>query len=364
MNNNKHESLFRKIITSPYFGWIHSACLLLVLVFLFTYVSFAWLRREWTPYVYEEGITVSTSGSLAFQLVDSSEASTGMSINNILKLNDEFVLKPVSSVTGKSDDFFTRNQDAGVGHEKYQYLNIQDYIKSGDTPTATTYSQMGIENGYIEFQLSLIAPEDEEGLDRYIYIHDDSEINVSSNTPADQRDVLNCIRVSITIQGGTVEGESGKTYIFAANQVSVHTGVYNEYNTVSKLRYLDGVDYYDSYTNETTYKEKEFITIPGKADPQKIVVGPEAAFGGAVEFMHFDDLNGGEYGIVDGENKLIAPNSAKTLFSMNSSITQNPTITVRIWAEGTHPDCNDDISGAQIDLKLQFASFTQERSQN
>ena len=154
MNNDKHTSMFDKIITSRYFGWIRSACLLLVLVFMLTYVSFAWLRRNWTPYVEENGIKVSTSGSLAFKLVDYDDANVGMSINSILKLGENFVLKPVSNVSGRSEDFFVRNADEGVGKEKYEHLNVQDYVKlTNDTLSSKTYSQMGIENGYIEREM-------------------------------------------------------------------------------------------------------------------------------------------------------------------------------------------------------------------
>lgn len=369
MNKDKHTSIFHKIITSQYFGWIRSACLLLVLVFMFTYVSFAWLRREWTPYVYEDGITISTSGSLAFKLIDSdsSTATTGMSINKILKLGEDFVLKPVSNVSGRSEDFFVRNADEGVGNEKYQHLNVQDYVQlTNDTVSSKTYSQMGIENGYIEFQLSLIAPDDEENLDRYIYIHNDSSIVISANTP-DKVAVLDCVRVSITIQAGTVEGVSGKTFIFAPDGVQSHSGVNNEYDPMADSnqyhrRYMDGVDYYSSYIDENNYKVNDKIEVNGKE--KDIVIDSSQAANGTVYFHHFKDLNGGTYGEVDGDMTLVTKDTNKTLFSMNSSITENPTITVRIWVEGTHPSCSDDISDAQIDLKLQFSSFTAERQQN
>ena len=367
--NNKRTSIFHKIITSQYFGWIRSACLLLVFVFLFTYASFAWLRREWTPYVHEEGITVSTSGSLAFQLVDSGQATTGMSINKILKLGDDFVLKPVSNVSGMSNDFFSINSDEGVGKEVYEYLDVQNYLGLSETASAKAYSQMGIDNGYIEFQLALIAPEDEPGYDRYIYIHEDSYIAVSSNT-LDQEEVVECVRVSVTIQGGTVQAES-KTFVFAADikdaqnnyKVKSHSGLYNG-KTLDDKRYMDGVDFYDSYTDENTNEPKEKISVNGQE--QNIVIDSSESYTGVPTFGYFKDYNGGIYGDVNGEHKLVTSDTKKALFAMNSSIATNPTITVRIWVEGTHPSCTDAISDAQIDLKLQFSSFTapSENAQN
>ena len=367
MNNDKHTSMFDKIITSRYFGWIRSACLLLVLVFMLTYVSFAWLRRNWTPYVEENGIKVSTSGSLAFKLVDYDDANVGMSINSILKLGENFVLKPVSNVSGRSEDFFVRNADEGVGKEKYEHLNVQDYVKlTNDTLSSKTYSQMGIENGYIEFQLSLIAPDDEPNLDRYIYIHDDSKIDISTNTPDDKADVLKCVRVSITIDTGTVEGETGKTYILAVDTVDNHSGVNNEYDPIEtngyNNRYMDGVYYYSSYVDEENNTLNTKIEVGGKE--KNIVIDSNDAKYSKPTFCHIEDLNGGTYEGEGEDKKLVTPNKNKTLFSMNSSITENPTITIRIWVEGTHPDCSDAIADAQIDLLLKFSSFTEERQQN
>ena len=61
-----------------WFAIVRPVTLLFMMVFLFSYVSYAWMRREWTPYIEQEGITISTSGSLVFQL-DNNQGGTGMS---------------------------------------------------------------------------------------------------------------------------------------------------------------------------------------------------------------------------------------------------------------------------------------------
>ena len=54
---------------------------LTVMVMMFTYVSYSWIRREWTPYIEQSNIMITTGGSLMFQF--GKENTSGKTINDI-----------------------------------------------------------------------------------------------------------------------------------------------------------------------------------------------------------------------------------------------------------------------------------------
>ena len=320
-------------------GWMtimRPATLLFIMVLLFSYVSYAWMRREWTPYVEQEGITISTSGSLVFQL-DNNQGGTGMSINKILELDDDFVLKPVSNLTGRSEDFFTLNMTGGEGNEKYQHLRP---ATSGSS--SADYTSLGVENGYIEFKMALFSPET-NGETRYIYIHPDSHIELNKINP--NSNVINCIRVSITLYDQT---SAGKTIIFIPDGITAHnvtgyspafhSGVNTKQNE-DKTYVMDTINYYSNPANKivATKNGDDYIVIPTQT-----------------EVAYLKDYMGG----FDTEPDAGSPSENNTLFTLTDN--DQVWVTIRIWAEGTHPDCTEEIAGAQINLKLKFGAAVKE----
>ena len=304
--------------------------LLLTALILFTYVSFAWLRREWTPYVEQSNITIATGGSLVFEFEGESGASTGKSINEILGLTKEFVLKPVSSQNGGADSFFTLDLQHGAGLETYRHLDVSDYQNDP--------IKMGIENGYIEFQMMLYSPDSSNTI-RYVYIHPESHIRFSEGGEAEQADAIKCIRMSVTLNS------SGETWIFGADGVTAHSGVNAVYDDVNQRYVMDGVNYYLNYNGDNV-AQSEIMTTWEEYD----VVAPSD------HFKEISEFDGGEY---DENGTLVSRDPSQTLFPLTSGDnTTKRWITVRIWAEGSDPHCTDKISGAQIDLKLKFSSFT------
>ena len=334
MENNDAKVKLGHHRISKWFAFVRPTALLLIMVFLFTYVSFAWMRREWTPYVYQEGIKIATSGSLVFELQDAPDGttSTGMNINEILKMED-FVLKPVSNMNGASDGFFNLNMTSGAGNETYNYLDVKDY--------GNDYMEMGKENGYIEFKLMLYSPSTDGT--RYVYIHPDSKIKISDNTAEEKKSAINCVRVSVTLA-------DQRTFIFVPDGVdpSEHMGV-NDYPLQNGFL-MDGV------ALSTTQ-----VTPPGESEPVDVVKAPDSP---GVVVGHFSDYIGGTY--TDG--LLTAPDTSKALFPLISdgeSGTVEHWITIRVWAEGSHEDCTDEIAAdAEIDLMLRFSSFTVNESAN
>ncbi|MBE6592729.1 MAG: hypothetical protein E7642_01900 [Ruminococcaceae bacterium] len=326
-----------------WFAFVRPTLLLLITVFLFTYVSFAWMRREWTPYVAQDGITIATGGSLAFQLDENAEVTTVTTINDILKVKN-FVLKPVSNLNGKSDSFFALDLQKAVGQETYEKLNVSDY--GGD------YTKMGVENGYIEFQLMLYSA-DSANKERYVYIDCDeksgSYIRISDNTP-EQAQVLECIRVSLTTK-------DGRTWIFApeiknengGQKVTAHQGVNLAPKADGTGYLMDGVKYYDNYDPEAAVNSP--LLNYGGQDIVKNYVPEENTTDMGLHY--FSDYSGKD------EN---GNSTEKALFQIHSGEATKEWLTIRIWAEGTHGKCDKLIAGSQIDLKLKFSSFTVDAS--
>ena len=151
---------------------------------------------------------------------------------------------------------------------------------------------------------------------------------------------MNCIRVSITIYD---QVNAGKTIVFVPNNISSHetkdgtVTLHSGVNTkqVDEKYIMDGVDYYSdpSSKTEAVKNGEDYIVIPWLTD----VTTLNTYMGG------FD---------TNAENG--NPTQENTLFALTDS--NQVWVTIRIWAEGTHPDCTEEIAGAQINLKLKFGA--------
>lgn len=357
MKRNEETSQSVRKKSMRWFAFMRPVALLLVMVFLCTYVTYAWLRRDWTPTIQQDGITIATGGSLVFQLEDNS-VGTVMSINDVLKL-DDFVLKPVSNRHGTSDGFFTLDMSGGDGFEKYKYLDVNQYQTNSDN-----YSKMGIDNGYIEFKVALVAPGNQN---RYVYI--DTSTNEDTNAPyseirfnsaageadATDQETAKCIRVSVTV---STAGSPAKTFIFLSDQSEIgrHTGVDDK---ASDGKYvMDGKYYHQMNDAGTPVVDANGRFVPetqdyelGSEDQAKIVKAP---IDSNTKVAHFTDYNG--YNDETDEK-----DTTKALCELVGG--QQTWLTIRVWAEGTDPICTEDIAGNQIDLRIRFSSYPADQSE-
>ena len=154
------------------------------------------------------------------------------------------------------------------------------------------------------------------------------------------------LRVSITIISQT---EAGKTIIFVADGTETHdvagygSAVHSGVNNVNSdgVYLMDGKNYYSDPVNET---------IAEKYDDQYVVVPTTTTVANLKDYMGGFDTN------PDGG----APNETNTLFALNGS--NQVWVTIRIWAEGTHPNCTEEIAGSQINLKLKFGAAEVEQA--
>ena len=299
---------------------------------LFTYVSYSWIRREWTPYIEQDKIMITTGGSLMFQF--GAENTSGKTINDILGASfNDFKLHPVSNCTGKTEDFFVVVTQGAEGEEYYKYLDPDDY---------TTATVMGNANGYLEFDFTLYAPEDETSSLRYVYL-EEAYIRDAKDKADDPetKQYAQAVRVSITFKNQTIifadtydqweTDENGK-------QFTTKSAVTNSKNSSGNY-VMDGQYFYTQKTNAEGNVElierTNWDDNPAN-DSSKIVTDTRVE--------HFSNY--------DGKNS----DPQKALF--NISGTEPVKLTIRVWVEGTDGACETSIAGGEIDLLLKFGSFT------
>jgi len=308
----------------------------LVLVTVLTYVSYSWIKREWTPNIKQEGIKIVAGDSLTFIFEDENGSnveidSQGKTVNELLGMTD-FTLKSVSNFSGESNDFF-RLQYSTKG-EKYALFDhlsrIEDAGNYIDDDVA--YREMGKANGYIEMKFTVQVPETASAsVVKGIFLHEDSLLANGANTNLDSLGGVNpilALRMSVTVHEYYPEGYTvrDKTVIFAADE---RAGVLHE-----------------AVTNELTQGDKYL------ADGGTMYTW--------INGVPTDERNAELIKTGDNLLKLSErmPASGTPLFTMTGG--ESKEITVRIWLEGEDPDCLNAISGQEIDLMLKFCARTVE----
>lgn len=303
---------------------------IVIMVVLFTYVSYSWIRREWTPYIEQNNIMITTGGSLMFQFGE--ENTSGKTINDILGAEfADFKFNPVSNCTGESYDFFTVNNQGAEGTEYYQYIDPKNHTDS---------KLVGLNHGYLEFDFTLYAPEDELNVTRYVYL-EEAYIRDSRENDTDPitKNFAKAIRVSVTFDDKTIifadidgawETENGRQYLSS-------TAVTNKKDNSDKF-IMDGQKFYKENRDENGNLVER--TNWDDTENTDTLILQETTL------EHFSNYNG-------GTNK---NDHNKALFAISGS--DPKTITIRVWVEGTDPACAPAIAGGEIDLLLKFSSFT------
>ncbi|MBE6540162.1 MAG: hypothetical protein E7674_05445 [Ruminococcaceae bacterium] len=314
-----------------------SLIMILVMLVMMSYVSYSWIKREWAPSIKQDGITITTNGSLVLNLGSGEGYEEEQTINEILGV-DSFILQPVSNSSGESDDFFTLDFGGGPGNEMYVWLNRNDY---------GSYSNMGAENGYIEFQFTLCAPSASEVKTyRYVYIDcdDDSENPESYITSTGA--ASKALRMSISFSEGATKvfGTYTKEELEEMKRENKPLQAITNDTNDNGLHIADKALYYAQYseTNEEDCIVAETIR-KNSGDTGK-------ALHEEVNLLTFSDCNGKD------ENGNWNPNNALVVIEEGKNA-KATTVTVRIWVEGADPNCIGEISGQQINLKLKFGSF-------
>ncbi len=308
--------------------------MILLTAVLLTYVSYSWIKRDWSPRIEQSGITIATGNTLSF--VFDETATMEKTLDELLGVQD-FKLKSVSNATGRSGDFFSLSVSAsGNEYATLHHISRND-IANPPNDASLLNTELGKQFGYVDLQFTVQAPNNDtnEGT-RYVYIDPSSVIENVGDV-----DVISAIRISITLSSGTGDVVQGTTYILGATS-KIHQGISNQaLPGSSTVKYaMDGVLRYTGYTPEGVLIPASEVIHDGVSYP--IVQNYENNGG---RLYTFADFNGGE-----NQN-----DPTKTLFPLEDG--QQQTLTVRIWAEGEDPNCSSIISGKAFNLKLKFSAM-------
>lgn len=307
----------------------------LVLVFLLSYATFAWMKRDWTPTLTQENVKIIAGSSLTFVYIDPDKDENNYdistaSVNSLLGIKN-FAFKSVSNSTGKSDDFFGLRYGTSPDLDAFDYLDVANDVSKDNDVYGNKYTALGLTHGYIEMKFKVSADID---IDKKQGIYLDSSSMISGVDPqnANHTKAANAMRVSVTIHAA--EGEADKEYVFAKAD-TVHNGIMADYR--------DGVGHvaHGKYKSEQDkYMGAEPITVVA-LDKLKYNAEDPNALDYAEEYYFFNVNE------TTGDSDVF-------LFDLAGKTERE--ITVRIWLEGTDSDCTDEISDSALNLFLKFTA--------
>ena len=299
--------------------------LALVLLFLLSYATYAWMKRDWKPTVHQENVKIVAGSSLTFIYgVDEIE---DIPVNKLLNM-DEFVFKSVSNASGESDHFFALNYSPqGEIHDTFNHLDENDIINDYDTFYSNIYTALGRSCGYVELQFKIASAAQGDVYDKEIYLDKESGISGTVVEGDNEATKLNAqaaeaVRISITLHETATEPE--QTTVFAKSTTS-HKAITKE--RVDGYGYIaDGAPRYDTSKNPPILAE----TVSNK------YLAEAAALFETKTIKTFESFE------------------TDPLFTLKRG--EQRTITVRIWLEGEDANCTDAIAGSAIDLLLKFSA--------
>ena len=318
MNTQKSEK--KKI---NWFKTVRPIALILVLILLLSYSTFAWMKRDWTPTIRESGVRIVAGSSLVFLF--KGEEVKDASINELLE-TESFAFKSVSNCSGLSEDFFALNYSPkGTYFDKFNHLSPEKELSEEDQ----SYTLLGKKYGYVDLEFMVRAPEGEGA--KQIRLSNESKIDAYNNSEKGAN-AVKAMRVSITVPNtDTTDTTDVKTIIFTTRKDEsenlVHKGITN---VVNGGKYLaDGIQRYDS--------SKQLVTKIGEHD---LVVAPSSPT--VLRYLP-------EAGTV------AADDAVYSLFVLQPG--EQASMSVRIWLEGEDEDCTDDlVLGGELDILLKFAA--------
>lgn len=314
--------------------------------------SYAWIKRQWTPSVYGDGIRIEAGSALAFRMnSEGAKAQTSVSLTG--ELGADFVLSPVSNCSGESRDFFTLDRSA-ESQADYRYRHVEQVGSAG---TRDGWTKAGIKNGYIEISFSVLGRDDkaDDGLNNYLkYVYLDGGSYLRSSAGQGGIDCAEAIRISLTVdEAGTAEAplsgrsaSGGRTVILGTGERDFEALTNQTFEENGETRWLaDGVKYYQD-------------AGPGSETP----LIPRTFAAGNVPLrktVRMQDFSAYDGGITAKDGARFAdPEKCLTVIQPG----QCKTITARVWLEGCDPLCSDDIAGLKLDLLLSFSALNCEIS--
>lgn len=306
--------------------------LALVLVFLLSYATYAWMKRDWTPSVSQDNVKIVAGSSLTFMYKGSEYEDAKL---NELIGDLDFTYKSVSCATGKSEDFYALEYSTkGPLEDTLKKLVLNEGSDSTQN-LDMQYTQLGKDNGYIDITFHIKSDEEGSIHDQAVYLHKDSYIRAAESYYENgqvhtysedelklHQQAAKAMRISITTYRDNGTEES--TVIYAHDECIQHTGITSQY--------VDGIGY-------VAHGAKLYNS---NGDP-------------ATEVKHLIDGNSVPYPLKENRSVSKLSDAGDTpLFVIKPGETR--AITVRIWLEGEDPSCKDEIAGSALDILIKFSA--------
>lgn len=187
--------------------------ILLNIVILFSYATYAWFSDKTNPMITQNDMKVTSAEGLVIKLNPDSEARTVVGLNEILSDFGNFALKQVSSADGIN--FYTIDFGAGLAHSAPEFVSVP--VQSNGLIEQET-------NGMIDYNFYL----ETEDQAKHVYLHKDTAFTGLAS---------NAIRLAITV---TIDNEK-TVYILGdtrenaiagyTTEAVVRTGIFS-YNNI------------------------------------------------------------------------------------------------------------------------------------
>ena len=318
-----------------------SVPLSLIAIFLLSFTTFSWIKREFSPSIEEDELSIATAGALVFQFGGTGEVTTNKTVNEILGISN-FELKPASNLSGRSGEFFNINYEKDTGFEEFKHLN---FTKEG----YSSEMALGVANGFAVMSFTILAEKASEAdVDtRYIYLSSASVIEDVNQE--DSIDVSKCLRVGLNIE--YEKASMNKTYILGVpDATKMGDDGYYYHKAITNKQSTDGI-----FDADGTRVYKTFDLASGLGELNTTIRGVEG--GDPLQEKNrmylLSDFDGGTH---DAADNLIEFDESQTLFQLIPG--QKQRLTICIWIEGEDALCNDAIADLGIKLLLKFESYT------
>ncbi len=307
---------------------ISSVCIIIALCISLAAISYSWLRRDWHPTFEGTNIQIQTGSSLTIVLDNKNSTTEALNLHDILQSPDDFRLKQISNLTGKSEDFFgleyigTTVADARIVH-----LTVPSNMTNGEFAEA---------QGYVEKLFNLRG----SGEDQEIYLYFDNitlngthisvPFGVDENDIENYQNAIESIRVSITI--------GGKTYGLKLTE-DAHTGFTNakDYTTGTPEYVAVGKNPPMWNSSTESFENNPNLSYVGedKGSYQTFLVSTDSSSTNYFHSIEYYKTNMPTLAVIKAD--------------------QETEVTVRIWLEGTAKGCTEHIAGLDFDIGIVFA---------
>lgn len=308
-------------------------------------ISYSWIKRRWSPQLWQDNIRIESAGALGFKIdkSGSTEVVTAINLSDFIGGGD-IILKPVSNVSGRGTDFFraARNPE-----------NAQLYFEHISTDVES--SSMGYVD--VHFQMVTAEAASSGNSTQYVFIHPASYLRAAEDEDGETGEGYKAVRFSIAFN-------SNQPIIFVCDEdlgigegsrTITHKAITNKADGNGQYE-ADGTYYYvQDEDGSATGERSEFCARNGAVP---LVSSHDYVGNTNVELHSFSEYwQGVEYDEETGKPEVTDKTAFKPLYTLAAG--SKTEVYIRLWLEGEDPLCTTDIAGDMLDLLFKFDAVTE-----